>query len=548
MTVNTDTKMEDIVISTDTLVIGAGMTGIKTALEIANQGYKVTLIDDGNNYGETDIACTGMTEEEIEGLSRLVADVDNNTRIDVLKNTCIDGAAGVPGDFKVWLSTEEDIVEKTVGAIVVAANLNTSPLNGSLGIDFSDTVLSQVEMESALMKTPEIFAGKSVAFITGLSQNGNPLAMQRTLDSVLLAKQTDDCTVYVFAGDLKVGDDGLEKRYLEGRDKGAIYFKLKELPEIKQENGSLAITYTDSVLQRDIELKPDYLVIEDAIDSDPANDDLAQMLKVDMGSEGFLQSDNVHRYPVSTNRQGIFVAGGTRRVVALKDAFSDAKYVGLKVREFLKDGTITVPSDKAVLDTGKCTFCLTCFRCCPHGAIYWDVDNKPIISKIACQGCGICASECPMDAIQIGEYTDDIILDTVSKEMENKQKDPVIIAFCCENSAMEAANMAEQFKMDLPKGLKIIKVPCAGKIDMDYLLNAFVEKADGVMVMACHNGNCKSEKGSLYANWRAGQVQEMLEEVGLDKERLFFGTIASNMGATFSQNAKALEAKLLSLN
>ncbi len=547
MTLNANVKTENIDISTETLVIGAGMTGIKTASEIARQGYKVTLIDDGNNFGEIDIACTGMVEEDISRLNALANQIAENGKIEVLKNTCIDGAAGVPGDFKVWLSSKEEVLEKTVGAIVVATDLGVSPLNGSLGIAYSDNVLSQTQMEKALSKEPEAFSGKSVAFLTGLAQDSNPLAMQRTLGCVLSAKTVTDCTVYVLTGDLKVADNGLERRYLEGRDKGAIYFKLKKAPEIKQDESTLIVTYQDMVLNQTIELTPDYIVIEEAIGADTANESLAQMLKIDMGAAGFLQTDNVHRYPVSTNRQGIFVVGAGRRVAALKDAMADAEYAGLKVREFLKDGTLTVPADKAVLDTGKCTFCLTCFRCCPHGAIYWDADNKPLISKIACQGCGICASECPMDAIQIGEYTDDMMLDEVETGCENKQKAPTILAFCCQNSGLEAAKMAEAFKMDLPEGLKIITVPCAGKIDIDYLLNAFVNEADGVAIMACLNGNCKSEKGSLYAGWRAGQVQDMLEEVGLEKERLCFGTIASNMGANFSQTLKKLEADLLAM-
>jgi coenzyme F420-reducing hydrogenase delta subunit/Pyruvate/2-oxoacid:ferredoxin oxidoreductase delta subunit len=380
----------------------------------------------------------------------------------------------------------------------------------------------------------------------GLAQDGNPLVLERVLRSVLAMENMDDASAYVFAGDLKVAEDGLERLYLECRDKGAMYVKLTEMPEVVKEGDALSITYNDPVLQRKVQLAPDIIVVEEAIGADQVNAALAEILKIDVGSMGFLQTDNVHRYPVSTNREGIFVAGGSRRVKKRYGALMDAQNAAIRVRSLLGDGTITVPADKAVLDIGKCTFCLTCYRCCPHGAIDWSADNKPVISTVACQGCGICAAECPMDAIQIGEFNDADMIDRVTQSATAKAADaPTIVAFCCQNSGLEAARMAETFEMPLPKGLKTVAVPCAGKVDIDYVMHALAEGADGVVIMACHNGNCKSEKGSLYASWRAANAQDMLEAIGIEKDRICFATTASNMGADFSGILMKMEETLL---
>jgi heterodisulfide reductase subunit A-like polyferredoxin/coenzyme F420-reducing hydrogenase delta subunit len=538
--------IETISLATDVLVVGAGMTGMKAASEIAANGYRVVLIDEeaqpANPAGTTIVDIDGDEQAAFEDLQKTV---NASERIDVLTGTRMDGAAGVAGDFRVWLSGNDDIVEKSVGAIVVASELVACPMHEAYGLNLTDTVLSQSQLEAALRDNPAAFAGKSVAFMLGLAQDGNPLLLERVLKSVLAVENLDDTSAYVFAGDLKVAEDGLERLYLECRDKGAMYVKLPAMPAVSQEADTLTIAYDDPVLQRQVELTPDVIVVEEAIGGDQVNAALAEMLNIDTGSMGFLQTDNVHRYPVDTNRAGIFVVGGSRRVKKRYGALMDAENAALRVRALLGDGSTSVPADKAVLDTGKCTFCLTCFRCCPHGAIYWTADNKPVISKVACQGCGICASECPMDAIQIGDFTDGEMIDQVTQSASAKtDATPTIVAFCCQNSGLEAADMAAAFGMPLPEGLKTVAVPCAGKVDIDYVMHALAEGADGVVVMACHHGNCKSEKGSLYASWRAANAQEMLAAIGVDKDRIRFATTASNMGADFSSILMDMEATL----
>jgi len=240
------------------------------------------------------------------------------------------------------------------------------------------------------------------------------------------------------------------------------------------------------------------------------------------------------------------VVGGAREVKNLSWTAIDADNAVLEIKNLLGDGTKAVAKEKAVVNPTRCTICLTCYRCCPHGAIYWEGD-KAVISPVACQGCGICASECPMDAIQLAGYQDETLLADVRAAASISER-PNIVAFCCQNSAFEAGEMAASFGMPLPAGLRMIKVPCAGKVDLDYIMNAFAEGADGVLVMACHAGNCQSDRGNTYAKWRVNDAHRMLEEIGVPKEHLRFVTLASNMGPEFSnivvdmmENIKALK-------
>ncbi|MBN1276597.1 MAG: hydrogenase iron-sulfur subunit [Deltaproteobacteria bacterium] len=543
------TDMQKIETASNVLVLGGGLAGICTAEAIAAQGYPVLLVEPGEAVGlkAESRPLNSYSQSEKDTLNKLVEQVRSSENIEILEKTTLSCATGVAGDYRVWLSGQKPLSEKQVGAIVVASELIRNPLNAAYGLEIGGPVITQTDLEHALASETKKFTGKTVAFVVGFGQSGNPLVMERVLRSALELAQIEGTTVYVYVNDLKVAAEELERLYLKARDNGVLFFKLSQAPVIETQENGISITYSDPVILRDISAQADFLVIEEAMEADSANAHLACLLRLDLGSEGFMQTDNVHRYPVSTNREGIFVVGGSRQVKALDQACMDAENAALQVRRLLGDGTRLAPANKAVLDIGKCTFCLTCYRCCPHGAIYWSTENKPVISLIACQGCGICASECPMDAIQIGEFSDKAIHDQVQKSMANTGKAPNIVAFCCQNSAQEAAQMAADFGIALPEGLHLIQVPCAGKIDLDYILNAFVQGADGVLVMACHPRNCKSEHGNTYARWRVNDAQNRLSKAGLDKARLSFVTLASNMGSEFARIVTEFETWLRDL-
>ena len=538
------TDMEEINIATDVLVLGGGLTGIKAASEIAGSGYKVILVEKDAELGSQKApeSLAGLTVE-VEALQDLESKITADSNVEILTQASLVDAAGVTGDFTARLSKGEEVIEQKVGAIVVATDFAAAALNETYGLSLSDNVLSQSQMAELLASGAGKgkLANKTVAFLVGLAQDGNPVVMERVLKSVLALQEIEGCDAYIYAGDLKVASNGLERMYMESREKGAVYFKLTEKPEIL-ENGK-TISFFDPVARRNIEISPDFIVVEEELRAGDLNGEIAEALRINLGPSGFLQSDNVHFFPVRSNREGIFVAGSTREISGLPSAWTDVENIAVEVKDLLGDGKKIVAKNIAVVNGDMCVICLTCYRCCPHGAIYWG-DKKATISPVACQGCGICASECPMDAIQVGGFNDEEITEQVKSGVVSGNGTPRILAFCCQNSGFEAGEMADMFQMQLPEGLRMIKVPCAGKIDLDYILNAFVSGADGVVVMACHTGNCKSENGNTFAQWRVNDAYRMMEEAGLEKDRLRFAGIASNMGSDFSHIVVDMEQKI----
>jgi coenzyme F420-reducing hydrogenase delta subunit len=148
-----------------------------------------------------------------------------------------------------------------------------------------------------------------------------------------------------------------------------------------------------------------------------------------------------------------------------------------------------------------------------------------------------------MDAIQIHTYTDSYL----KSQLQRIDQASSILAFCCQNSAYEAANLAAMSGQRIPDNVKLIKVPCAGKVDADYLLSAFRSGADGVLVLACHHESCKSVKGSQMAQWRVESLREALEESGLEGERLLFRSVAPGMSSDFQGAVREMEDTILRL-
>ncbi len=534
--------------NTSVLVLGGRWTGIKAASELADLGYGVILVDDSTKLGG-EASFDHFVSSNGDELSTLLDRVTAHEAVETLLSTKFVSLIGAAGGFRVRLQQDDKVFERSVGAVIVALEAETVSLAGKYGLHRAGNVLSQSEIEAVLAAAGEDkqLPGdgfKDIVFVVGLHEEENPLVMERTIRSALEIQVSDGCQATVLVNNVKLAEDGLEGLYKRSRKTGVLYFKLREQPQITQNGSNLRINFFDAVLHHNVELTPDVLVVEEAFRPHRAATCVAQVLGIDTDSEGFLQPDNVHFFPVRTNREGIYVIGSARRPCNLMHGWTDVENTVLEIRQLLGKDKKLVPAEKVKVHRGKCTLCLTCVRVCPHNAISWD--NRAVISTVACQGCGICASECPMDAIQIVDYSDDQIEAQILTSMDKEVDGPRIIVFCCQNSAYEAAQMAQVFQMSAPapNAFQTIKVPCAGKVDVDHILKAFQAGAEGVLVLACHKDNCKSQQGNTFAGWRVEDAKRMLSEVGLEEERLGFATIASNMPVEFVRITGEMEHKL----
>jgi quinone-modifying oxidoreductase, subunit QmoB len=551
---------EEISVSRKVLVVGRGWTALQTARELAALGLEALLVTAQSELGDKRDAA-GYTTETAESLDRLLAAVPDQSGIDLRLESRIVEFEGVAGQYRVLL---EDAAgrsrEYQVGGVALAPEPELSADFAAWGLAPSEKVMSLADLEAGLrssdktrqFQTPAGQDPAPVLFVLGFTHHSDPVSQQRAYGAALRLKGDHGLPVLVLLDHFKVADQGVEALAQQARQAGVVFAKVTGTrPVIEAAPEGLTVRFFDEVMNQELAVRPRLIVIEEAAQPPAHAPELAKTLEILSDRRGFFQGDHVYNLPIYTNRTGILAVGPARGPISLAEGFQEAREAALHLYELLGAGRVSAALDRVRLDRKKCAICLTCYRVCPHRAIS-VVNRRPVFSDLACKVCGMCAAECPMDALQLYNYHDGRFQAELQARASQPTpaadaEAPLIVVFGCRNSAQEAARLAALRKLPLPAGLQLLEVPCAGKVDLDYVMTAFREGADGVMVLACHPESCKSFQGSPRAQERVALWQEYLAEAGLEPERLVFGTLAPGMSREFARMAQEMAAKLTEL-
>ena len=125
--------------------------------------------------------------------------------------------------------------------------------------------------------------------------------------------------------------------------------------------------------------------------------------------------------------------------------------------------------------------------------------------------------------------------------------EPKIVAFCCNFCAFAAADLAGAMRLQYPSGVRIIRLPCTGKVDALHLMKALEDGADGVFVAGCLEGQCHYLEGNLRARKRVIYVKRLLSEAGIEPERIEMYNLSSAMGGRFAEIVEEMTKKITEL-
>jgi len=136
----------------------------------------------------------------------------------------------------------------------------------------------------------------------------------------------------------------------------------------------------------------------------------------------------------------------------------------------------------------------------------------------------------------MSERNDNVVADTGFE--------PELTAFSCIYCGSMAGDTAGALRLSYPANVKLFRFPCTGKVDVEYILKAFEEGADGVYIVACPIGNCHHVHGNVRATKRLTYARELLEEIGIEGERLGIFYMSGSQAHAFANAATQMTERI----
>ncbi len=128
---------------------------------------------------------------------------------------------------------------------------------------------------------------------------------------------------------------------------------------------------------------------------------------------------------------------------------------------------------------------------------------------------------------------------TIEKEIEampeSREWQPVILGILCNWCSYAGADLAGSSRRHYPENVRIVRVPCSGRVDPMFVLKGFQKGFDGVLVLGCHPGDCHYAKGNYYARRRIALVKDLLKRMGIAEDRFHFEWVSASEGNRFAE-------------
>lgn len=484
------------------LILGGGEYGIKIAQVLKNNHIESTLL-------------TGLNEKfplnpSVESIQGSIRDV-----------------TGFAGNFIVRIDTGEKITEFRFGFIIAAQPPDRKSKVDAFQIVKSDSIFNLSEFRDYLNSGGALPERKDgwihIAFFIDLMGSAD-VSQFETLNSILdRLESVDRLQCYVFTRNLKVAANGLESSYRYHRQRGVVFFKFDdEVPAINQDKNGATITFFEPLLREEMELTPDVMVFDEILGTPDSLKPLFDLIPSAAAFITYLQPDSSRFQGVETPKAGIYAVGAARGAFDLEALNADVEAATVSIMKASREKSFAQNHDYAMVDSSKCTFCLTCVRLCPHGAIGFA--SRPLIDRFSCRACGICAAECPQEAIEIFSVESKSLCDSTDSK-------PFKLVVCA-NSGLQAVAKIDSGTLS---DVEIISIQCAGKLNTSMVLEYFRDGARGVIVAGCFKGNCASIYGSTLAQRRIDYVSQILDHAGFEPEGLEFISVAGNTPEIISE-------------
>ncbi|MDZ4065003.1 MAG: hydrogenase iron-sulfur subunit [Coriobacteriia bacterium] len=265
--------------------------------------------------------------------------------------------------------------------------------------------------------------------------------------------------------------------------------------------------------------------------------ELRQHFKVDIDEEGNARSLNPATHPAETVDAGIMVVPIRREGNLERDKVAAADSAALALVLRLSQPRIVHYHDVSAVDETLCGGCASCVRTCAFGACSIGEDGFSHVDVRRCRGCGKCVVSCPVGARDIVNSPHDYLIAAVRALSESDDSGERVLGFLCGGCGYPAADEAAKHVADTgesyPATFVPIRIPCGGRLDTLYVLEAFKVGFDAVVVFRCREGHCHNLIGNLDMDRRINLLRAVLRSRGLDDSRLRIIDISPFEGGRF---------------
>ena len=397
------------------LVIGGGISGMTAAKNLAEQGYYTYLIEKSDALGgQANSLYETWRGEDIQGnLARLIRDVQSSENIDVYLNTELRNVDGFVGNFKstIEIDGKEKILEHGVAIIATGAS-ELKPDQYLYGED--SRVLTGLELDQKFLDNdPSLNKTGSAVFIqcVGSRIEERPYCSKvcctHSVKSSLRLKEINpEMDVFIVYRDMRTY--GLrEDLYREARNKGInfIRYDFSKGLKVANDQGDLQVLFTDYVLKRETEIRPDLLALATAIVPQKENP-IAQLFKVPLNEDGFFVEAHVKLRPIDFSTDGVFVCGLAHSPKPIDESIAQGLGAASRAVTLLSKKKMSGSGLVAKIDQESCTGCQGCLDVCSYEAIAFLPDLHICqVNEALCKGCGACAATCPSGSAQLMGFT-----------------------------------------------------------------------------------------------------------------------------------------------
>lgn len=420
---------QDVELEHRALVLGGGAAGMAAALEIADQGFAVDLVERTSKLGgEAGHLWKSSSGEDVPArLAEMENSVTHHENITLHLNTTLKETTGFVGNFASTLASTAGEGETTVrhGVIVVATGAQEyEPPAGEFGWGHP-RVTTQKDLTVALRdKKLDLAALGSVVMIQCVgSRNKERPSCSRVCcttavqNAIAIKEASPKTNVYVLYRDIRTFGFR-EQLYVKARKLGVIFLTFEpENPPTVEADGKARVRVRDERSGEELSIDAGLVVLSTGIIDGETNDTTAKLLKVPLTTEGFFLEAHIKLRPVDFATEGVFVAGLAHGPKFFEESIVQAQAAAGRAATILSQKMMSVGGSISVVDKDRCAACLTCVRNCPY-SVPRIRDGVAYIEPAACQGCGICAAECPAKAIELASFTDAQVLESEKAIME----------------------------------------------------------------------------------------------------------------------------------